>query len=351
MRTDRSEIVFCPIGTLRQTLGARPVVLISDRLVYTLYGTEFPDIPAVFVPEGEAAKSLDIVSYVYKAFMDAKVDRGWSVLAVGGGTVSDVAGFIASTWMRGIGFSVVPTTLLAMVDASIGGKNGINFGGTKNVVGSFLLPETIFCDTEALRSLPPEQFASGMAEVIKHAVIDGEGYFAFLERAAEAWHCADGFDFRRCPAETLQKIVGESQRIKMGFVARDFRESNERRILNLGHTFGHAIEALLHTPHGHSVALGMLLAEEFSASRGDKDGCMSRDEIARVNRLLGLCGLPDHIPADLLPEIKAACRERILMDKKREGDRMHFVLPRGIGNVTVEEIPIGELYAFLGKID
>jgi len=351
MRTDRSEIVFCPIGTLGQALGERPVILVSDRLVHTLYGSEFPDVPAVLVPEGEAAKSLDTVSYLYKAFMDAKVDRGWSVLAVGGGTVSDVAGFIASTWMRGIGFSVVPTTLLAMVDASIGGKNGINFEGTKNVVGSFLLPETIFYDTETLRSLPPEQFASGMAEAIKHAVIDGEDYFAFLESASEGWHCADGFDFRRCPAETLQKIVGESQRIKMGFVTRDFRESNERRILNLGHTFGHAIEARLHTPHGHSVALGMLLAEEFSAGRSDKSGRMPRDEITRVNRLLGRCGLPDHLPADLLPEIKTACRDLILMDKKREGDYMHFVLPRGIGNVTVEEIPIGELYAFLDKID
>ncbi|HNX73574.1 MAG TPA: 3-dehydroquinate synthase [Spirochaetales bacterium] len=369
--SEDSAIVFCGLKDLAKKLAGKNVVVLTDGLINVLYGSmlpknselaqdmrsagdykseshnavqgEFPEASLVIVPQGEKAKSLETLKTVYAALKESKVDRTWALLAVGGGTVSDLAGFVASTWMRGIEFFVAPTTLLSMVDAALGGKNGLNFDGTKNLIGTFLLPKAVFCDIETLRSLPAVQFASGMAEVIKHAIIDGEGNFSFLEQSVAAWKDPQGFDFRRCPYGILERIVAESQRVKLGFVKRDFKERNVRKTLNLGHTFGHAIEASLHLPHGHSVACGILLACEFSFSKG----FMEYAQIERISKLLGECGLPDRIEQEKWPQIKQACTDLVLMDKKRRGDQISFVMPRAIGNVTLEDIPLHELYAFL----
>ncbi|MEN6400011.1 MAG: 3-dehydroquinate synthase [Rectinema sp.] len=369
--SEDSAIVFCGLKDLAKKLAGKNVVVLTDGLINALYGSmlpknselaqdmrsagdykseshnavqgEFPEASLVIVPQGEKAKSLETLKTVYAALKESKVDRTWALLAVGGGTVSDLAGFVASTWMRGIEFFVAPTTLLSMVDAALGGKNGLNFDGTKNLIGTFLLPKAVFCDIETLRSLPAVQFASGMAEVIKHAIIDGEENFSFLEQSVVAWKDPQGFDFRRCPYGILERIVAESQRVKLGFVKRDFKERNVRKTLNLGHTFGHAIEASLHLPHGHSVACGILLACEFSFSKG----FMEYAQIERISKLLGECGLPDRIEQEKWPQIKQACTDLVLMDKKRRGDQISFVMPRAIGNVTLEDIPLHELYAFL----
>ena len=369
--SEDSAIVFCGLKDLAKKLAGKNVVVLTDGLINALYGSmlpknselaqdmrsagdhkseshnavqgEFPEASLVIVPQGEKAKSLETLKTVYAALKESKVDRTWALLAVGGGTVSDLAGFVASTWMRGIEFFVAPTTLLSMVDAALGGKNGLNFDGTKNLIGTFLLPKAVFCDIETLRSLPAVQFASGMAEVIKHAIIDGEGNFSFLEQSVAAWKDPQGFDFRRCPYGILERIVAESQRVKLGFVKRDFKERNVRKTLNLGHTFGHAIEASLHLPHGHSVACGILLACEFSFSKG----FMEYAQIERISKLLGECGLPDRIEQEKWPQIRQACTDLVLMDKKRRGDQISFVMPRAIGNVTLEDIPLHELYAFL----
>jgi len=369
--SEDSAIVFCGLKDLAKKLAGKNVVVLTDGLINVLYGSmlpknselaqdmrsagdykseshnavqgEFPEASLVIVPQGEKAKSLETLKTVYAALKESKVDRTWALLAVGGGTVSDLAGFVASTWMRGIEFFVAPTTLLSMVDAALGGKNGLNFDGAKNLIGTFLLPKAVFCDIETLRSLPAVQFASGMAEVIKHAIIDGEGNFSFLEQSVAAWKDPQGFDFRRCPYGILERIVAESQRVKLGFVKRDFKERNVRKTLNLGHTFGHAIEASLHLPHGHSVACGILLACEFSFSKG----FMEYAQIERISKLLGECGLPDRIEQEKWPQIKQACTDLVLMDKKRRGDQISFVMPRAIGNVTLEDISLHELYAFL----
>ena len=369
--SEDSAIVFCGLKDLAKKLAGKNVVVLTDGLINALYGSmlpknselaqdmrsagdykseshnavqgEFPEASLVIVPQGEKAKSLETLKTVYAALKESKVDRTWALLAVGGGTVSDLAGFVASTWMRGIEFFVAPTTLLSMVDAALGGKNGLNFDGTKNLIGTFLLPKAVFCDIETLHSLPAVQFASGMAEVIKHAIIDGEENFSFLEQSVVAWKDPQGFDFRRCPYGILERIVAESQRVKLGFVKRDFKERNVRKTLNLGHTFGHAIEASLHLPHGHSVACGILLACEFSFSKG----FMEYAPIERISKLLGECGLPDRIEQEKWLQIKQACTDLVLMDKKRRGDQISFVMPRAIGNVTLEDIPLHELYAFL----
>ncbi|HPS15162.1 MAG TPA: 3-dehydroquinate synthase [Spirochaetales bacterium] len=369
--SEDSAIVFCGLKDLAKKLAGKNVVVLTDGLINALYGSmlpknselaqdmrsagdykseshnavqgEFPEASLVIVPQGEKAKSLETLKTVYAALKESKVDRTWALLAVGGGTVSDLAGFVASTWMRGIEFFVAPTTLLSMVDAALGGKNGLNFDGAKNLIGTFLLPKAVFCDIETLRSLPAVQFASGMAEVIKHAIIDGEENFSFLEQSVAAWKDPQGFDFRRCPYGILERIVAESQRVKLGFVKRDFKERNVRKTLNLGHTFGHAIEASLHLPHGHSVACGILLACEFSFSKG----FMEYAQIERISKLLGECGLPDRIEQEKWPQIRQACTDLVLMDKKRRGDQISFVMPRAIGNVTLEDIPLHELYAFL----
>lgn len=165
-------ISFRGIDQIGLSIDKSKTLIVTDRKIQSLFGSSFPDCRFALIPEGEAAKSWETLLELYGYCADLEVDRNWNILAIGGGSVSDIAGFLAHTWMRGIGFSVVPTTLLAMTDAALGGKNGLDFKGYKNVVGSFQLPNAIFCDIETLRTLDAQQFASGMAEVIKHAIID-----------------------------------------------------------------------------------------------------------------------------------------------------------------------------------
>jgi len=338
-------ITFCGIGGIASRIDRVKTLVVTDRKIFSLFGAGFPDCPVAFVPEGEAAKSWDALSDLYGQFVAEKLDRSWNLLAIGGGTVSDVAGFAAHTWMRGIGFLTAPTTLLAMTDAALGGKNGIDFRGYKNIVGSFHLPSAIFCDTETLRTLEAREFASGMAEVIKHAIIDGEEYFRFLEASLVSHNTGEGFDFRACPSSLLERLIRESQRIKTGIAERDPKEARERRILNLGHSFGHAIEIASGLPHGHAVSLGIVLASSFS----ERMGGMEKTTATRIGELLSGYGLPVDY-ARIVKPIGSRVAEALLMDKKREGDWMNLVIPREIGMVGVEKIAITELRAFLDEV-
>jgi len=342
----RGSVVFCGLGDIASRIDPTRTLVLTDKKVHSLFGTLFPDCPIAFVPEGEAAKSWDVLTELYSQFIAFKLDRNWSILAIGGGTISDTAGFAAHTWMRGIDFLAAPTTLLAMTDAALGGKNGIDFHGYKNVLGSFHLPTTIFCDIEALRRLEAAQFASGMAEVVKHAIIDGEGYFTLLERSLASYAAADGFDYAACPSSVLKQIVSESQRIKLDIVERDPRESGERRLLNLGHTFGHAIEVLAGIPHGHSVSLGIALASSFSVRKG----IMKAGTAQRIASLLSGFGLPVDFRRFAEGDFFERVGETLFMDKKRNGAFMNLVVPRNIGIVAVEKIPVEELKAFLREV-
>ncbi len=320
---------FLPLGN---------VVIITDSLIHKLYGASFPEAPCIQVPQSEEAKSFENLQTVLAKFASLGVDRGWSVLAIGGGSISDLSGFAAHIWMRGIKCYYVPTTLLSMVDASIGGKNGIDFLGYKNSVGSFQEPECIFCDIAFLHSLPKMQFASGMAEVIKHAVISGEPYFGMLESLGPV-------DPACLEDTSLLGIVHESQHIKLSIVAGDPLENGQRRVLNLGHTFGHAVESVTGLPHGHSISIGLTLACRLSMAR---DG-LKESEFSRIAALLQNAGLPtgpNDLPAALSP---AEVFLKLKMDKKRQDSSVNFAMPLSIGKVVIERLPMDYLGDFLAE--
>ncbi|PKL06343.1 MAG: 3-dehydroquinate synthase [Spirochaetae bacterium HGW-Spirochaetae-9] len=339
----RETVHFCGIEEIAARIDKRKTLILSDRRIHSLFGGQFPDCPLVFVPEGEAAKSLDVLAELFRQFIAFQLDRSWKILVIGGGSISDLGGYAAHSWLRGIGFMFAPTTLLAMTDASLGGKNGIDFQGFKNVVGSFQNPEAIFCDIDTLRRLDGRQFASGMAEVIKHGIIDGEEYFAFLEKTLASQAGNGNLDYMACPGETLRHMVAQSQRVKLNIVQRDPREAGERRILNLGHSFGHAIEVVSGMPHGYCVALGIVLACSFSMRRG----YMTASTAQRIVRLLSGYGLP--VDTASLQKDKDRMAETLFMDKKREGAWMNLVIPKDIGSVIVEKVAIPELKAFLDE--
>jgi 3-dehydroquinate synthase len=341
---DEISPLFCGLDKVALQLDPVKTLVVSDERIYRLHGHHFSTFPSALIPEGEASKSIEVLPSLLDGFVRHRVDRSWSVLALGGGSVSDTAGFAAHIWMRGIGFFGAPTTLLAMCDASLGGKNGLDYRGYKNVIGAFHFPRKLFCDVETLRSLDPEQFASGMAEAIKHGILDGEEHFGNLEAYAREYGGEDGLNFRLCPAEILERIVYLSQRLKLKIVAQDPKEAGSRRLLNLGHSFGHALESASGMPHGFAVSLGIALACSFSRAKGR----MNEEDMGRVLDLLSRCGLPVDIQKiDPDGSLRKKASQLFFMDKKREGGNVHFILPERIGAVRIEKIPMEELLSFL----
>lgn len=314
------------MANLAQHLPPGRAVVITDTNLLRLHREAFPPLPVLSIGCGESVKTLETVKSLYETLADLSVDRSTFILGVGGGVVCDVTGFVASTYLRGLRFGFVATTLLAQVDASVGGKNGVNLEGYKNLVGCFNQPEFVLCDLHLLDTLPESEVANGMAEIVKHALIADAGMFAFLEaRAAEA--------LALDPA-TIEKLIGDSVAIKAGVVARDEREAGERRKLNFGHTFGHALERVAGLSHGEAVSVGMAIAARLSVEMG-------RLPAAACERMLGL------LRRLRLPVTAAADAGRVMdalrKDKKRKADRIHFVLLDDIGRAAVEEIEIREL--------
>jgi 3-dehydroquinate synthase len=314
------------MANLAQHLPPGRAVVITDTNLLRLHREAFPPLPVLSIGCGESVKTLETVKSLYETLADLSVDRSTFILGVGGGVVCDVTGFVASTYLRGLRFGFVATTLLAQVDASVGGKNGVNLEGYKNLVGCFNQPEFVLCDLHLLDTLPESEVANGMAEIVKHALIADAGLFAFLEaRAAEA--------LALDPA-TIEKLIGDSVAIKAGVVARDEREAGERRKLNFGHTFGHALERVAGLSHGEAVSVGMAIAGRLSVEMG-------RLPAAACERMLGL------LRRLRLPVTAAADAGRVMdalrKDKKRKADRIHFVLLDDIGRAAVEEIEIREL--------
>jgi len=355
---DRSSrgVVLADLRSVAAAIDASATVIVTDAAIRRLHGAAFPACPVVEVPAGEAAKDLGQLGRLYEAFARAGLGRDGAVLAIGGGSVSDLAGFAAATWMRGVDFCVAPTTLLAMVDAALGGKNGVDFGGRKNLVGTFHRPRLVLCDVGLLATLPDGQLASGMTEAIKHAVIEGGAHFDFIERECRSRGDLD--------AARLTRLVGLSQAVKLSVVSRDEREAGERRVLNLGHTIGHAVEAVSGLPHGHAVAAGMVAAFGLAARRGrDRDGARRAEaDAARVARVLEPWGLPASIEAARLLALSSraergalgdgrafrlAVAEALRADKKRARGDILFAMPRAIGDVRVEPVGLGELSDFV----
>jgi 3-dehydroquinate synthase len=347
-----SRIAFGPLAGLSEAVDPSKAVLVTDAEILRLHGAAFPACPLALAPRGEAAKSLASLEALYGRFLELELGRDSTVVAVGGGAISDLAGFAASTWLRGVDFGFAPTTLLAMVDAAVGGKNGVDFRGVKNLIGSFSQPRFVLIDVTLLDTLSDLELASGMAEVIKHAVISGGTYFDLVAgEAAKAE--ATG---RRPDLDAIERIVAGSVEIKAGVVARDEREAGERRKLNLGHSVGHGVEAATGLPHGHSVAAGLGTACRLALRAGK----LSRSDCDRITRLIESCGLPSTIAAAAAaaaalgrgasadgPALRSAISAAIPADKKRVGGNILMALPETIGSVAIEAVPLAELQAFV----
>lgn len=325
----------------------KTVHLISDEQVHKQLGTAAEEslaragIPfgSFTIPAGEASKSLDVASRVYDWLVDRRAERGHVILALGGGVVTDLAGFVAATFARGLPLVHAPTSLLAMVDAAIGGKVAVNHPRAKNMIGAFYQPRLVLADVAALRTLPPRELRSGWAEVIKHAFIASEGYLRYLEENAGRVQSLE-------PEATIQAIE-RSVRIKAHIVNLDEREENGlRMVLNFGHTLGHAIEAATgygRYLHGEAVAVGMVAAASISV----RMGLLSWKDSQRLRRILVAFGLPERAEG----VDRQAVRTAMALDKKVRGRAVRWVLLEGIGRpVLRDDVPPEVVEAALEQV-
>lgn len=314
------------IQNLTHYLGSGKKIVITDSNVRRCHGPHFSDYDTLEIEPGEQNKTLEAVEKIYEKFLEWELDRSSFVTAIGGGIVCDLAGFAASTFMRGIDFGFVPTTLLAQVDASIGGKNGVNFRGYKNLVGVFNQPQFVLCDTGLLYSLPERELACGMAEVVKHALIRSASLFEFLE---QEW--ASLLSLQK---DTVEKVINDSIIIKSWIVQSDVLEKGERKKLNFGHTLGHAIEKEGQLSHGEAISIGMVIASKISAARG----MLAHQEVDHITSLLKNLKLPTEVSS-----IRELILDSVKKDKKRQGKDIHFVLLSEIGKAEVTPMTYTEL--------
>jgi 3-dehydroquinate synthase len=279
-------------------------------------------------PAGEASKSIEWTSRAYDALAEGRFTRRGALVAVGGGVVGDWAGFVAATWMRGISFVQVPTTLLAMVDSSVGGKTGINHPRAKNLIGAFHQPSEVIIDPLCLKTLPLREVRAGLAEVIKYGVIADAGFFAWLEENIDGALALD--------MPVLERIIARSCEIKAEVVGEDERESDSigrRAILNYGHTAGHAFEAITsygELLHGEAIAIGMTVAARLAKILGTLPESEANELLHRQTRLFERAGLPTSVPAGAQEEEIFAA---MALDKKSRGASLNFILPTRLGHV------------------
>ena len=325
--------------------GAKHVVVITDSNVDPLYGDAVADrfvsagieSQVLIVEAGEKSKSPEVATDLWQTMIDEGCDRQTMVIAVGGGVVGDLAGFVASTFARGLRFFQVPTTLLAQVDSSVGGKVGINLEGAKNMVGAFWQPQGVLIDTDVLATLPEREFLAGLAEVIKYGVILDEEFFGFLEKECDAVLARD--------ADAMRHIVQRSCRLKADVVEEDELElSGRRAILNYGHTYGHALEAATGYSsllHGEAISIGMVCASRLALSLGMCDQACLQRQMDLFQRYRLKVSVPDEVDHQDLTRL-------MWHDKKVKDGKIHFILPKRIGEVeTVEGPDEGQVLASL----
>jgi 3-dehydroquinate synthase len=332
--TGESQILIGEkLANVNQYTSVEDPIIITDKRVWDLYGGRFPGGRVVMIGEGEKIKNLSTVEMIYRKLIDFKADRATFIIGIGGGIVCDITGFVASTYMRGLRFGYVATTLLAQVDASVGGKNGVNLDGYKNMVGVFNQPDFVICDLSLLKTLPEREISCGIAEIVKQAAIADAALFSFLEHNYRQTLLLD--------AGTIQKLVFDSVQIKAAIVRADEKEKGERRKLNFGHTFGHAIEKTVGLSHGEAVSIGMVMASELSASRGH----LAKTGKQRLRQLLENMNLPVRMSLDPDPVWDA-----LQKDKKRADDRIHFVMLAEIGKALVETVALQDVKESCGYL-
>ncbi len=319
-------------SNIKKYLPQKNVFIISDQNLSIIYSDLFSEYSCFKTVPGESSKTLKYITKIYQWLVNNGANRSSFLLGVGGGVVCDITGFIASTFMRGVDFGFIATSLLAQVDASIGGKNGVNLNGLKNLIGTINQPKFVICDTAMLSTLPYEELKNGFAEIIKHALIADTKMFTELEGQTGQLLNRD--------TDFLNYLVTRSVEIKAEIVQADEDEKNLRRKLNLGHTWGHAVEKVTGLPHGKAVSIGLAFAASLSVFKGK----LKIVEENRIRALLEKIGLPVATETDPVIIFNA-----LLSDKKRENDFIHFVFMQGIGNVIIEPVLIKELKQFALK--
>ncbi len=302
------------------------VIVITDENILKHYRDKIEEYPVITIQQGEQNKNLATIDYIMGRLIELEADRSSFIVGVGGGIVCDITGFAASIYMRGLRFGFVSTTLLSMVDASVGGKNGVNYQGYKNMVGVFNQPEFVICDIDMLKTLDRREYIGGFAEVIKHGAIRDAALFEFLENNFQQ---ALNYEL-----DAVMRCVKDSVRIKAAVVENDEREKGERRVLNFGHTFGHAIEKLTGIPHGEAVAIGMTIAANVSCQLN----LISSDDSLRIKKLIQNFQLPAELQID--PEVLVDAMKK---DKKREGEEVHLVLLESIGKAIIKTLSYKQL--------
>jgi 3-dehydroquinate synthase len=331
----RSYPIFIGAGLLGQSarytpyLAGSQVMIVTNETVAPLYLDTVRGalggrrVEQVVLPDGEQYKTLDVVDRIYTALLEARFDRRCTLVALGGGVVGDMTGFAAATYQRGVAFIQVPTTLLSQVDSSVGGKTGVNHPLGKNMVGAFHQPRAVIADTAVLDTLPDRELSAGLAEVIKYGLINDPEFFAWLEQNMTA--------LRAREPGALAYAIERSCIDKAGVVEADEREAGSRALLNLGHTFGHAIETGMgygQWLHGEAVGTGMCMAARLSHAVG----WLADDELSRVERLVGAAGLPTE-PPDAVDAVRFL--ELMAVDKKVLDGELRLVLLRGIGHAVI----------------
>jgi len=312
-----------------QGLDPAPVLLVDEK-VQTLHNELFSSYRCITIPRGEQHKTLQTVEGIYRELVHMEVDRSSMLVGIGGGLATDVAGFVASTFLREVRFGFISTTLLGQVDASVGGKNGVNLDGYKNMVGTIRQPAFVWCDLSLLKTLSHREYVAGIAEVIKCGAIRDRDFLYYLKDHMSALLNLDG--------KVLEKVVTGSVSVKVDIVQQDEKETDLRRLLNFGHTIGHAIERDKKVLHGEAVALGMVLAARLSHTLGLLPG----SGVDLIEELVGLAGLPSRM--DLDPD---QLYLNIRKDKKKSGDLVHFILLEELGSTLIRPIPLTELNSML----
>ena len=313
-------------------LAPTSIAIVTNEVVGPLYAQRAQralgglSATVVELPDGEQRKQWTAVSQVLDALVTARIDRRGVIIALGGGVVGDIAGFAASIYMRGIRYVQVPTTLLAQVDSSVGGKTGINHAAGKNLIGAFHQPSAVVSDTDTLRTLPPRELSAGLAEILKHGLVADPAYFERMVASIEAMRAHD--------APALSDAIAGSCEIKASIVARDEREVGERAVLNLGHTFGHAIEAMTGYSrwlHGEAVGCGLVLAAELACLLGS----LQASDVNAIETAVARAGLPTRV--DGLSALHAI--EAMRGDKKAEAGETRFIVLDRIGRATQRAVP------------
>jgi 3-dehydroquinate synthase len=332
---ERSYPIYIGEHLLAQTelisrhISGRQVCVVTNATVAPLYLAQLSatlgvyQLDTVILPDGESYKTLDVWASIFDKLLSARHNRTTTLIALGGGVVGDMTGFAAACYQRGVDFIQIPTTLLSMVDSSVGGKTGVNHPLGKNMIGAFYQPQCVLADTSLLTTLPPRELSAGIAEIVKYGLISDYEFFVWLENNMDALLAAD--------MNALAYAVKRSCENKASVVAQDEREGGLRAILNLGHTFGHAIETAQgygNWLHGEAVAVGMVMAADLSCRRG----AISTDDFDRVVRLLQRANLPVKTPADMTPD---QFMELMGVDKKVLDGRLRLVLLESMGKAII----------------